>query len=422
MRIDGVWQIVDAASQPVQPDEQGSMPADAVRLTVLWYVIKKETYNWHIDGVLLESSEYSLIYSSGAAGTGEVRNMPDGRSLAPGTTVHVGYSLNNPDSASMTPIRAGYIFAGWQDRQTGQIWQPSDTFVLTKNTVLQAFWIPSAGHSLRIMKRDEQNDDPLAGAIFSLESRNESSDEWQLDASRLETQADGSTIFVGLQTARIYRLSEREEPPGYQGMDPICFRIVNENGTLQGFLCDPDGNRIENPEPILSVYGQTDSLMIALSLTNIPWIGHLMVQKTDLHGNSLYGAQYQLIQIRQGISTVIASGVSDRDGFVQFENGADLSLRDGTYRLEEIQAPDGCLLMEPVDLNIQDSRIEIQERAGITLEESEDGYRLIAADSPGMILPETGSTGRLMVILTSILCLTAALWVFRYKHLYSKGI
>ena len=106
---------------------------------ILWYVIKyetdgKNTYNWHVDGVLLDKEKVNLDYNPNC-NTGEwVRGtMPDGSQYIEGTEATV---------SNKRPERRGYTFVGWNTAAdgSGTSYAPNDQFTINEDTTLYAQW------------------------------------------------------------------------------------------------------------------------------------------------------------------------------------------------------------------------------------------------------------------------------------------
>lgn len=228
--------------------------------------------NWHVDGVLLESSKLTLIYTTGSADLGEVTNMPNGLELSKDSVVHVGHNLNDTGAAPMNPIRAGYEFMGWQDTRTGTVYQPGATFTIQESTVLQALWKPANGNSLTLNKIDALTQKPLGNAEFTLEEKNRDDTIWTVRSDSLRTQSNGSLMVDSLQTEKIYRLSETKAPGGYHLHEPVCFRIYNLQGKLSANLCDESGNLIEDPAGIVSYVRNGEPIMVMIRLADMPYL------------------------------------------------------------------------------------------------------------------------------------------------------
>lgn len=401
----GGSQPVDASGKPVAWSEGQPVPADAVRLSMLWYVIKKEQYNWHVDGVLLESSKYSLIYSVGNAGMGEVSSMPNGLELDPGATVYTGHNFNSASGPPMIPLRAGYTFLGWQDTTSQKTYSPGETFPIERNTVLQALWKPSAGNSFTLTKYDSRSGQTLGDAVFELDSRTlQPGSDWQVLQGTLRTQANGTIVYDGLQPDLIYRLRETLPPYGYMQSEPFCFRLENRAGVLIACLCDEDGQEIESPAGFLSVYG-TDSIMLNFRVPDDPYLSALALEKRSVGSKApLAGAGYQIVALKDGFRTPIAQGTSDSSGQILWNPNGDSSLMlyDGQYSIEELTPPDGCLLStQPVEIEIRQSTIQLlrsSDRVELRAATRDDPLnRLILLDEKGSILPDTGSLQKVQI-------------------------
>lgn len=423
MKIAGKDSLVNAKGEPVAWSGSGEVPASAVRLSVLWYVIKKEGPNWHVDGVLLESSQVSLMYSIGSAGMGEVSGMPDGLSMAPGSVVYAGHTLNNPAAAPSIPRRAGYEFLGWQDPESGVLYDSSQTFVIEKDTVLQALWKPASGNSLIVYKTDEDGKTMLKDAVFDLEGKT-GDGTWKIEAAGLRTQADGTLVYDGLRTETIYRLRETAPPFGYKPCEAVCFRIVNKEGVLDAYICDEQGNPAGAPGCSLDVFGSEDSLMLSLRLVNIPYTAPFSLRKSD-GAHPLAGAQVQIARSTDGWKTEISKGTTGADGMAVFEKSGSpqILLKDGVYEIREISPPDGySLFSETIRLKVEQGKISLtgsSQMAELHLEK--DGWVLELKNAKGIELPDTGQGGRDWMQQAAMLSACAGLCLMAAGMIRKKG-
>ena len=98
-----------------------------------WYVIKKHSDGWHIDGTIRENKTYYLDYSL---------NCTD----AIGTPPENGVSKNGSPVivAKCNATRAGYTFNGWNTKAdgTGESYSAGESISLTANMTLHAQWVP----------------------------------------------------------------------------------------------------------------------------------------------------------------------------------------------------------------------------------------------------------------------------------------
>ncbi len=100
---------------------------------VMWYVVKHEGGDWHVDGVLLDKAKVNLSYNANAP-TGIWSNMPDGAQYSVGAKTNV---------SSKIPTRSdGYTFTGWNTKAdgTGTSYSANDALTMDQSMTLYAQW------------------------------------------------------------------------------------------------------------------------------------------------------------------------------------------------------------------------------------------------------------------------------------------
>ncbi len=88
---------------------------------------------------------------------------------------------------------------------------------------------------------DETTETPLEGAQFSVEKVTDTATgaTETVTLSSNTTNSNGEIIIEGLELDTIYKISETKVPSGYVVADPVYIKVVNEDGTLTGYLIDP---------------------------------------------------------------------------------------------------------------------------------------------------------------------------------------
>lgn len=172
------------------------------------------------------------------------------------------------------------------------------------------------GH-FKITKLNEDNkQEKLIGAVFAL------TDE---DGNTIyrSSDSDGIVSFTDLDPGR-YTLTENIAPDNFKKSDKKWIVTVYNDGEVNisevGIL-GADGN-----------YEGTD---INMEVTNKPIGEEFVVYKKDSKGMPLAGAVFKLT--KPDDNTFSMSAKSNQNGVVKFKN----TLTDGTYILEEDQAPEG---------------------------------------------------------------------------------
>ena len=177
--------------------------------------------------------------------------------------------------------------------------------------------------------------------------------------------------------------------------DPIQYR-EGDNGTYrnEGQWTDSEGNTHYANQALLSVHNRTTKTIFYF-------------RKTDLNGNSLPGAVFDLFD-DAACTKWVATATSDQDGYVTF---APLP-SDQTYYLKERSAPEGYLLSTEVYQAkvLKDGSAVIQKSDGTDVSEIQN--------TPLYVLPTTGGPGSVPWSLsgTLLLCTGATLWFRRRKQ------
>ncbi|MBQ9059480.1 MAG: InlB B-repeat-containing protein [Atopobiaceae bacterium] len=117
---------------------------------VLWYVLKSENSGWRVEGTILDNDAITVSYDANCpAGSWSV--MPDGAQYAQGEDVTV---------APKSPVRKGYVFAGWNTAAdgTGTSYEGGDVFVARENVTLFAQWELAAPVTITLLDAEFEYD------------------------------------------------------------------------------------------------------------------------------------------------------------------------------------------------------------------------------------------------------------------------
>ena len=168
-----------------------------------------------------------------------------------------------------------------------------------------------------IKKLDQtDNKKSLQGAVFTL-TRNDGK------VINRSTDKDGSINFTELPPG-FYTLVESKAPQGYAKSDSTWTVVVSSDGnvriTEKGITGSPETH-----------YGK----QILINVTNKPVGKEFVVYKKDSNGKALPGAKFTIT--KQGDDNPLETKTSDPNGIVKFSN----NLTEGTYIIEEIEAPVG---------------------------------------------------------------------------------
>lgn len=170
--------------------------------------------------------------------------------------------------------------------------------------------------SFKILKQDETNNDPLSGASFSL------TDE-ENNVIYRTSGTDGIVNFENLKPGS-YTLKEEISPKDFVKTD----RRWNVNVSI-------DGTVVITEIGLNASGGSIVGKNIQIPVTNKPTATEFRVYKKNSDNKPLPDAEFKLI--KQGETTVFATGKSGNDGVVTFSK----DLTKGTYILEETKSPEG---------------------------------------------------------------------------------
>ena len=377
--VDGKLYRVDTLNGSVSTDKDGFITN--TEYYVLWYVIKNEEA-WHVDGVLLSKEKVNLVYRPNCPAS-EFSNMPVGSQWEAGSTVTVGLNAGNGDLR--TPTRVGYNFVGWNTEAdgSGTMYQPRDTFTITEDTVLYAIWSRGTNF-LTVTKTDEENN-VLAGAKFTLESKQDANSDWVAVGQEQTTNNNGVFTFSSLENFTIYKLTETYAPNGYETRNSFCFAVqVTADGSniLDLYICDENGNRLldsEKPDWVDVEYNSSSATAnLKITIRDEQIQRNVQFIKTDSAGNTLEGAEFTLTNSDGDSFSILKA--SDKNGVFSQE---EATLPYGTYTLTETTAPNGYATLDPITFTVNDYHSPTDN--GITVTSGSDAVDVSCKVSTGVV-------------------------------------
>ena len=238
-----------------------------------WYVIKRNTNAWHVDGIIVPKNS-GTEETGGTAWVKYDTNCEDYSGQAPPSKQYdIGTDITIPKNNSFTLKRPGYTLTGWNTRKDGKGsgYVADDTFKLTKDTTLYAQWVPNGDTQYTLLGYDsetkeqigtytkvrrgvtgntiEANDDDktLSGYVFDEGNKK--------NVLQAHIKGDGSTTLVlwfkpnlsvsivPVTTSKIY---DGEEVT--QRIDHLVVKEGSREETVSDFTMD--GNNLTFHDPI----------------------------------------------------------------------------------------------------------------------------------------------------------------------------
>ena len=118
---------------------------------VLWYVSKKESDGWHIDGVLLDKSMYNVTYAPNF----DEWTLNKNGAVPSGTQCEAGEIYYIDTNASNKLKRDNHYLGGWIRSDTNEVISKNGWFIMPSNNVtLLAKWVPN-WVQVQFMKNDD---------------------------------------------------------------------------------------------------------------------------------------------------------------------------------------------------------------------------------------------------------------------------
>lgn len=227
-----------------------------------------------------------LINTSGEKDLGEFTTSENGTFFIPNLT---------PGRYVVTEVQAA----------EGYILDPTPQIIEIEGGILNTLEVYNTPYSdLRILKIDSETRQPLEGAVFKI------FDSDRLEIGTFTTNAQGE-IFRGSLPAGTYFIQEQKAPAGYV---------------------------LDNTVQMIELIGGKTT---TVEIKNIS-LGTLRILKVDANtGEPLYGATFLLYDNK---GNLLAERTTDQNGLIVFGT----SLQAGTYKLKEIEAPDGYVLDETI--------------------------------------------------------------------------
>lgn len=373
---------------------------------VYWYVCKDGTNPlnsnnvgtdcWHIDGVLLKKSKWTLIYAD---------NNITGGTVIPGTqydfqekggSAEIHNTYVNKTQVNTEPERTGYYFNNWNTELNGTGISFSavagDTITVNEGTkevykngvatgvyaveneinggwevTLYPQW--TKGRNQLVIAKTNTEGKVLRGARFTLrECTLEYDEELQknilkpgrtLPGNETETGEEGIMNIPNLENDTYYCLEESYAPDGYERRTKIYFSVnvsADKSKIMDINILNEEAGKISKPEWIATEYdkngtsGTNGIANINFTIEDEAILQEVSFRKTDENGAPLKGAAFKLFketEVEKEGGTegetelryveIGTSTVSDDKGEFSFTNVSKLSY--GKYMLEEITVP-----------------------------------------------------------------------------------
>lgn len=304
-----------------------------------------------------------------------------------------GYTnyLVTQDKARYSDVTLGSIDPGafntepyWQD--DAGIWHYATHALLTIHNL-------SVTGDLAFSKVDGDGH-PLAGALFYLYA--DGFEEGDAPLASARSDSSGHVVFGDLREGT-YWVRERETPKGYV-LDATLYKVVVSGGTAT--MTRVDG---ESTTPVTSVTNHFSA--------------NITVHKVNSRREGLPGATMELRRIEGETETVIATGVTNAGGVVEFSG-----LTSGRYVICETGAPAGYELPKQDDvafLTVEEGRILFDRGSGSSWKYYDgitvDQGALFVTDAPLFDLPTAGGPGLAGFVGggCALMCGAAWLWLRR---------
>ncbi|WP_333672832.1 SpaA isopeptide-forming pilin-related protein [Holdemanella porci] len=272
-----------------------------------------------------------------------------------------------------------------------------------------------------IKKVQEGTSTPVSGAVFRHTLPNGSTED-------LETNGSGEITITGLASGT-HKIKEIKSPDGYQlNPNEVVFNVASGTGKIT-FTSGTNS---------LVTYGTKDSGDGYATFSDKVNPFNLKITKTNEHGKVLKGAEFRLYSDAD-CKNVVDTQTSDDKGLLTFKN-LDV---EKTYYFKETKAPQGYRI--PVDENgkayvhsvyvkatpqnnafdfkIDNVQYNTSKTSGNIRLEGTKKDRVVAVDITNkttQLLPETGSSGTILLIGLGIVVIAFALYMSKKEKLNSK--
>lgn len=262
---------------------------------------------------------------------------------------------------------------------------------------------------------------PISGAVFRHTLPNGSTED-------LETNGSGEITITGLASGT-HKIKEIKSPDGYQlNPNEVVFNVASGTGRIT-FTSGTNS---------LVTQGTKDSGDGYATFGDKVNPFNLKITKTNEHGKVLKGAEFTLYSDEK-CEKVVDTQTSDEKGLLTFKN-LDV---EKTYYFKETKAPQGYRI--PVDENgkayvhsvyvkatpqnnafdftIDNVQYNTSKTSGNIRLEGTKKDRVVAVDITNkttQLLPETGSSGTILLIGLGIVVIAFALYMSKKEKLNSK--
>ena len=262
---------------------------------------------------------------------------------------------------------------------------------------------------------------PVAGAVFRHTMPNGSTED-------LETNSTGEITITGLASGT-HKIKEIKSPDGYQlNPNEVVFNVASGTGKIT-FTSGTNS---------LVTHGTKDSGDGYATFADKVNPFNLKITKTNEHGKVLKGAEFTLYSDAD-CKNVVDTQTSDNKGVLTFK---DLDV-EKTYYFQETKAPQGYRI--PVDENakayvhsvyvsatpqtntfdftIDNVQYNTSKTSGNIRLEGTKNDRVVAVDITNkttQLLPETGSSGTILLIGLGVAVIAFALYMSKKEKLNSK--
>ena len=262
---------------------------------------------------------------------------------------------------------------------------------------------------------------PISGAVFRHTLPNGSTED-------LETNSTGEITITGLASGT-HKIKEIKSPDGYQlNPNEVVFNVASGTGKIT-FTSGTNS---------LVTHGTKDSGDGYATFGDKVNPFNLKITKTNEHGKVLKGAEFTLYSDEK-CEKVVDTQTSDEKGLLTFKN-LDV---EKTYYFKETKAPQGYRI--PVDENgkayvhsvyvkatpqnnafdftIDNVQYNTSKTSGNIRLEGTKKDRVVAVDITNkttQLLPETGSSGTILLIGLGIVVIAFALYMSKKEKLNSK--
>ncbi|MCL1989750.1 MAG: SpaA isopeptide-forming pilin-related protein [Defluviitaleaceae bacterium] len=351
---------------------------------------------------------------------------------------------------TVDPVREGFHFQGWTTDVAGHIPFDFENHFITDNTTLYAQWIPIV--DVEFIKTDHllysytefEEVNMLEGARFNLYSWENEVSDWHLMRADVSSDANGLVRFEGLIAGSSYRLVETEAPEGFSlpeghwyidietNRNVIITRSLNEAGIEKEdvpFIRRNDRWFVGNmPKGVAFSFTKTNDYLYLDADANDPTSEPNHPNLMRLAGAVFTLSRWEFDPVSQTYDWIMIEEdvISNAVGLVEFES---LLTLDGSYRLDEVHAPEGFRVPHGwwlINWDEASQRFNIRADGTISLvpafryvERGEGEHRIVyyyVGNFPETVLPDSGGLGTTGLTLLGGLAMTfVGLFYLRFK-------